>query len=185
VTTPGESLTRNAVPVIDEIQGKVSSPAAMVWGLTQDSVGYFVPSDEWMSGRNGNYEEGVSPGQDAGDILRDTLLAMVGSSVDGSQSSNSSFAARSSGPAAELESSLQHNGSSAPAPVLGAMRALLRLLRTHDNSSSSRSTVARGGSHTGGMGDARAALQRLRTSGSIDRAELASAMALLHGDMTR
>jgi hypothetical protein len=50
---------------------------AMVLGLTQDSLGYFVPGDEWMTGRNGDYEEGVAPSAEAGDRLRDILLAMM------------------------------------------------------------------------------------------------------------
>ena len=32
--------------------------------------GYFVPGDEWMTDRNGNYEESVAPSEDAGDRLR-------------------------------------------------------------------------------------------------------------------
>ena len=50
VTTPGESLTRNTMPVVDAIVGKGAVP--MVAGLTQDSLGYYVPTDEWMTGRN-------------------------------------------------------------------------------------------------------------------------------------
>ena len=50
VTTPGESLTRNTMPVVDAIVGKGAVP--MVAGLTQDSLGYYIPTDEWMTGRN-------------------------------------------------------------------------------------------------------------------------------------
>jgi CRISPR/Cas system-associated protein Csm6 len=49
----------------------------MAWGLVQDSLGYFVPTDEWMSGRNNDYEESVATSESAGDRLRDILLSLV------------------------------------------------------------------------------------------------------------
>jgi hypothetical protein len=49
----------------------------MFFGLTHDTLGYFVPEDEWMTGRNNNYEESVSMGRRAGSVLADALLAMV------------------------------------------------------------------------------------------------------------
>ena len=58
VTTPGESLTRNTMPVVDAIVGKGAVP--MVAGLTQDSLGYYVPTDEWMTGRNNGERKRLS-----------------------------------------------------------------------------------------------------------------------------
>src|SRR3989304_5969799 len=40
-------------------------PATMFFGLTNDTLGYFTPEDEWMSGRNNGYEETVSLGPQA------------------------------------------------------------------------------------------------------------------------
>ena len=58
VTTPGESLTRNTMPVVDAIVGKGAVP--MVAGLTQDSLGYYIPTDEWMTGRNNGEDTALS-----------------------------------------------------------------------------------------------------------------------------
>ena len=46
-------------------------------GLSGDSLGYFVPSDEWLTGRNDDYEESVSVGMAAGDLTRDLMIAMI------------------------------------------------------------------------------------------------------------
>lgn len=77
VTFPGESLTRNA----EVIQNSMAS-VNFFFGLTQDSLGYLVPTDEWQTGRNGNYEEGVSMDRLAGDGARDRLLALMRMSTE-------------------------------------------------------------------------------------------------------
>ena len=47
-------------------------------GLTHDTLGYFLPEDEWMApGRNNNYEESVSMGKHGGAVLADKLLSLV------------------------------------------------------------------------------------------------------------
>jgi hypothetical protein len=73
VAFPGESLTRNGLPVKD----MMSAPHRMVLGLATDSLGYFVPSDEWMTGLNDNYEESVSISMSTGDTTRDILFELI------------------------------------------------------------------------------------------------------------
>ncbi len=73
IAFPGESLTRNGLPIKDVM----TAPHKVVIGLATDSLGYFVPSDEWMTGHNGNYEESVSVGMAAGDVTRDLLIDMI------------------------------------------------------------------------------------------------------------
>ena len=70
---PGESLTRNGLPVKDAMD----TPFKLWLGLTTDSLGYFVPSEEWKTGRNGDYEESVSMGKDVGDTARDMAIGLV------------------------------------------------------------------------------------------------------------
>ena len=70
---PGEVLTRLALP----LRASMGSRHRMFFGLAHDTLGYFLPEDEWMSGRNNSYEESVSLGKHAGAILADALLAMV------------------------------------------------------------------------------------------------------------
>ncbi|TAK59371.1 MAG: hypothetical protein EPO22_10255 [Dehalococcoidia bacterium] len=70
---PGEVLTRLALP----LRASMGSRHRMFFGLAHDTLGYFLPEDEWMSGRNNSYEESVSLGRHAGSILADQLLAMV------------------------------------------------------------------------------------------------------------
>jgi hypothetical protein len=73
LAAPGEVLTRLALP----LRASLGAPHRMFLGLTHDSLGYFVPEDEWMTGRNDNYEESVSMGRRAGTTLADALLAIV------------------------------------------------------------------------------------------------------------
>ena len=49
VAFPGESLTNNGLP----IKAAMTTPFRLFLGLTGDTLGYFVPTDEWLSGRNG------------------------------------------------------------------------------------------------------------------------------------
>ncbi|MDP9238871.1 MAG: hypothetical protein M3P30_15980 [Chloroflexota bacterium] len=70
---PGEVLTRLALP----LRASMGARHRLFLGLTHDSLGYFVPEDEWMTGRNNNYEESVSFGKHAGSVLADALLQLV------------------------------------------------------------------------------------------------------------
>ena len=70
---PGESLTRNGL----EVKQAMTAPHRMVLGLTGDALGYFIPSDEWMTGLNDDYEESISLGMTVGDTSRDAMAAMI------------------------------------------------------------------------------------------------------------
>jgi len=70
---PGEALTRTGLPIKEAMQAE----HRMVFGLTGDTLGYFVPADEWETGRNDNYEEGVSLGKSAGDNAKKHALKLV------------------------------------------------------------------------------------------------------------
>jgi hypothetical protein len=70
---PGEVLTRLALP----LRASLGARHRLFLGLAQDTLGYFIPEDEWMTGRNDNYEESVSMGKHAGAALADALLALV------------------------------------------------------------------------------------------------------------
>jgi hypothetical protein len=71
VAFPGESLTRNAYPVLETM----NSPFKLFLGLTGDTLGYMVPSDEWnyLTG----YEEKVSIDKFFGDVSRDLAISMI------------------------------------------------------------------------------------------------------------
>ncbi|MBL4685309.1 MAG: neutral/alkaline non-lysosomal ceramidase N-terminal domain-containing protein [Nannocystaceae bacterium] len=73
VSFPGEPVTRNGL----DIKDAMVTPHRMVLGQTGDALGYFIPSDEWMTGHNDNYEESISVGSGAGDTARDVLVAMI------------------------------------------------------------------------------------------------------------
>jgi hypothetical protein len=73
VVAPGEVMTRLALP----LRRSMSAPHRLFLGLTHDTIGYFIPEDEWMTGRNNNYEESVSMGKHAGTVLSEALLELV------------------------------------------------------------------------------------------------------------
>ena len=56
----------------------MSTPHGAVLGLAGDALGYFVPSDEWMTGLNDDYEESISVGEQAGDLTQAEILALMG-----------------------------------------------------------------------------------------------------------
>lgn len=73
LAAPGEVLTRLALP----LRASMGSRHRLFLGLTHDTLGYFIPEDEWMTDRNHNYEESVSPGRRAGAALTDALLELM------------------------------------------------------------------------------------------------------------
>jgi hypothetical protein len=70
---PGEVLTRLAQP----LRSSLGARHRLFLGLAHDTLGYFIPEDEWMTGRNNNYEESVSMGKHGGTVLASALLAMA------------------------------------------------------------------------------------------------------------
>ncbi|MBL9102086.1 MAG: neutral/alkaline non-lysosomal ceramidase N-terminal domain-containing protein [Myxococcales bacterium] len=70
---PGEPLTRLGL----DIKAAMKTPHKVVLGNTGDALGYFIPGDEWMTGKNDNYEEQVSLGESAGDNARGNIVALI------------------------------------------------------------------------------------------------------------
>ncbi len=73
VTFPGEPLTRTGL----EIKDAMDAPHRAILGQTGDSLGYFILSDEWMTGHNDDYEETVSLHPTAGDTATSVLTALI------------------------------------------------------------------------------------------------------------
>ena len=72
---PGEVLSRLSMP----LRASLGARHRLFFGLTHDTLGYFIPEDEWMTGRNNNYEESVSMGKHGGTVLAEALLGVRGS----------------------------------------------------------------------------------------------------------
>lgn len=70
---PGESLTRNGLP----IKAEMKAPAKMFFGLMGDTLGYFVPADEWKTKRHDEYEESVSMNKTAGENASKSMLKLI------------------------------------------------------------------------------------------------------------
>lgn len=73
VAFPGEALTRCGLAIKDTMK----APHRMILGNTGDALGYFIPADEWQTGKNNNYEESVSLGKTAGDAARGEIVQMI------------------------------------------------------------------------------------------------------------
>jgi hypothetical protein len=77
IVFPGEALTRTG----QDIKAPQKAPFHLFLGLTTDSLGYFVKSDEWLIGtppRHNGYEESVSCGETAGDNSIRVLTGLIG-----------------------------------------------------------------------------------------------------------
>jgi len=74
LAAPGEVLTRLG----QALRERLAAPATMFLGLTNDTLGYFIPEDEWMSGRNNGYEETVSLGPQAAPSLERAAVGLLG-----------------------------------------------------------------------------------------------------------
>jgi len=71
---PGESLTNHGL----SIKNSMSAPFKMVFCQASDSLGYLIPTDEWLAGPNGvNYEETFAFDEQLGDVMRDHLVEMI------------------------------------------------------------------------------------------------------------
>jgi len=73
VTVPGEAVTRLG----EAIRSSLRARHRLLLGLTHDSLGYLMLDDEWMSGRNSNYEESVSLGLTAGQAVHVALVGLA------------------------------------------------------------------------------------------------------------
>ncbi|HEU4758576.1 MAG TPA: neutral/alkaline non-lysosomal ceramidase N-terminal domain-containing protein [Dehalococcoidia bacterium] len=74
LAAPGEVLTHLGTA----LRARLNAPATLFLGLTNDTLGYFIPPDEWMTGRNGNYEESVSLGPLAAPTLERAVEDLLG-----------------------------------------------------------------------------------------------------------
>ncbi len=70
---PGEPLTRTGL----EVKSVMSTPHQAIFGNTGPAFGYLILSDEWMTGRNDDYEETVSLHETAGDLAVEALMNLV------------------------------------------------------------------------------------------------------------
>lgn len=70
---PGEPLTRLGL----DIKAAMKAPHRLILGNTGDALGYFIPGDEWMIGKNDNYEEQVSLGSSAGDNAKASIVPLI------------------------------------------------------------------------------------------------------------
>lgn len=73
VTLPGEALTRLG----QQIRGQLSARYRILLGLTDDTLGYFVPADEWQTGRNEDYEESVSMSPRAAAVISEAVKSLL------------------------------------------------------------------------------------------------------------
>ena len=73
VSVPGEAVTRLG----QAIRGCLTARHCLLLGLTHDTLGYLMLDDEWMTGRNDNYEESVSLGQKAGQVVHVALVGLA------------------------------------------------------------------------------------------------------------
>lgn len=72
VSIPGEAVTELGLGLREIMGGKQN----VLLGLTHDTLGYLIPEDQWMSGRNNNYEESVSLGREAGEKVRTAVKSL-------------------------------------------------------------------------------------------------------------
>lgn len=70
---PGEPLTRTGL----EVKSVMTTPHQAILGNTGPAFGYFILGDEWMTGRNDDYEETVSLHETAGDLAVEAIMELV------------------------------------------------------------------------------------------------------------
>ncbi len=75
-TIPGEGLTRFGV-LMDEQVDHLSYKFKPILNLTNDTLGYVVPEDEWKTGRNGDYEENMSMWEGLAPLILDAYQQII------------------------------------------------------------------------------------------------------------
>ncbi|MEM6294129.1 MAG: hypothetical protein AAGA54_22815 [Myxococcota bacterium] len=73
ISFPGEPLTRTGL----EVKSAMTAPHQAIFGNTGPAFGYFILGDEWMTGRNDDYEETVSLHETAGDLAVEALMDLI------------------------------------------------------------------------------------------------------------
>lgn len=77
VSFPGEATTRVGLAIKEKMQ----SEQKLFLGLTRATLGYFVRADEWKTDRNGNYEESISPSEQAAETAITKLNGLISADV--------------------------------------------------------------------------------------------------------
>lgn len=72
IALPGAAITRLGLA----IKSNSPAPVQLMMGLSGGALGYFIPEDEWASGRNENYEESASLGPHIGQDIHNMLRAL-------------------------------------------------------------------------------------------------------------
>jgi len=73
VTFPGEALSRLGLPIKDQL----TAQNKFFFGLTNDSLGYFIPSDEFLQIEGRTTEESASADPLIGDKAKTVLLELI------------------------------------------------------------------------------------------------------------
>ncbi len=73
VLFPGEILTRLAIPIDAQLQARDT----FFFGLTDDSLGYFIPSDEYLMIEGRDTEERAAIDINAGDAILEAILEAI------------------------------------------------------------------------------------------------------------
>lgn len=73
VTFPGEALSRLAIPIKDSLTGDVN----FFFGLTNDTLGYFLPSDEFLQIEGRVTEESASIDPLIGDAAKQAMFRLI------------------------------------------------------------------------------------------------------------
>lgn len=77
VSFPGEATTRVGLAIKEKMQ----AGQKLFLGLTRATLGYFVRADEWKTDRNGNYEESISPSEQAAETAISNLNGLISADV--------------------------------------------------------------------------------------------------------
>lgn len=77
VSFPGEATTRAGLAIKDAMQ----TEQKLFLGLTRATLGYFVRADEWKTDRNDNYEETISPSEQAAETAITNLSGLITADV--------------------------------------------------------------------------------------------------------
>ena len=63
------------------IKEKMQAEQKLFLGLTRATLGYFVRADEWKTDRNDNYEETISPSEQAAETAITKLNGLISADV--------------------------------------------------------------------------------------------------------
>jgi hypothetical protein len=70
-TIPGEFLPKLGLDLRKAMPGKYK----MIFGLTNDELGYLIPADDWRP--KTEYEETMSVGKEAGNAVKNSIISVL------------------------------------------------------------------------------------------------------------